>query len=57
MSKSQAIMTYVQIFNPGDKYLKPTLKANRVYLDCTLVVKLRNLVVAGQQILHHSAMR
>ena len=30
MSKSQAIMTYVQIFNPGDKYLQPILRANRV---------------------------
>ena len=30
MSKSPAILTYAQIFNPGDKYLKPTLTANRV---------------------------
>ena len=30
MYKSPAILTYAQIFNPGDKYLKPTLKANRV---------------------------
>ena len=30
MFKSQAIMTYAQIFNPGDKYLQPILRANRV---------------------------
>ena len=28
-----------------------------LYSENTLVVKLRNLVVAGQQLLHHSAMR